>query len=172
MMIRFLILFFLMSPAYAGVQLGISTNYLVIKDKYSYPTTLSKPVFNIGYSYNIKPLLISLSTNRIFNQIDSKQVTKDNLIFDLKSKVIADTLIIGYPIKRFIPSIFFTNAEVRKSLYYNDRFLGKTKQNSILYGLNFNYYYNKNFNFYTSIIAPNREQKLQYGINFGINYNL
>jgi hypothetical protein len=61
---------------------------------------------------------------------------------------------------------------VNKSLYYNERFLGRTQKSSLLYGGGINYSYDKSLTFSTTIIAPNKEQGLEYGLNFSIIYTL
>ena len=85
--------------------------------------------------------------------------------------ITADTLLIGYA-SRISPFVFITNAGVDKSLYRDNKLLGRTRQYALLYGGGINYSYNKEFTFSTAIIAPNKELGLKYGLNFSIIYNL
>lgn len=165
------ILILFTSPAYAGFQVGVSTNYLNINDDYEHNNSFSKPSLNYGYNYIHKPFIITATTNRLFNQVNKQKIRKNGLTFESKTKITVDTLSVGYQINRFIPFVFLTNAGVEKSLY-RDRLLGKTDQYSILGGLGSTFIYNKDFNFNASLIAPNKEQGLEYGVNFSINYNL
>lgn len=159
------------SPAYAGFQAGISTNYLNINDDYKHSNSFSKPSLSYGYNYSYKPLVLTLTTNRLVNQNNNEVVRKNGLAYESKTKITADTLTLGYQLNRFIPYVLLTNARVEKSLYYN-KLLGKSDQYSLLYGIGSTYIYNKDFNFNASLIAPNKEQGLEYGVNFSINYNL
>jgi hypothetical protein len=164
--------FFLSLPAYAGFQVGISTNYLNINDaSYERSNSFSKPSLSYGYNYISKPLVFTLTTNRLVNQTNSETVRKNGLAFESKTKITADTLSVGYMLNRFIPYVLLTNARVEKSLY-RDKLLGKSDQYSLLYGIGSTYIYNKDFNFNASLIAPNKEQGLECGVNFSINYNL
>ena len=115
---------------------------------------------------------MTATTNRLLNQSSEKTVTKDGLSFENKTRITADTLMLGYSIKRFTPAVFFTNAGVSKKLYRDNELLGKTEQNAILAGFSITYSYDRDLNFSTAIIAPNQELGLEYGLNFGINYNL
>lgn len=167
----FFILFLFTTPAFAGFQVGVSTNYLNINDDYEHNNSFGKPSLNYGYNYTDKPLVFTLTTNRLVNQANSEVVRKNGLTFESKTKITVDTLSVGYQINRFIPYFLLTNARVEKSLYYN-KLLGKSDQYSLLYGIGSTYIYNKDFNFNASLIAPNKEQGLEYGVNFSINYNL
>ena len=109
----------------------------------------------------------------MLNQTDSQEIIKksNNLTFNEKSRIKTDTLLIGYPINKFMPSILITNVQANQNLYYNNKFVGKDDKSSIVYGLNANYSYAKGISFYISFIAPDKELNLTYAINFGINYN-
>ena len=170
---KFIFIFILFTgcPAFAGFQVGASTNYLKINDDYEHSNSFSKPSINYGYNYISKPLVFTLTTNRLVNQANNEVIRKNGVAYESRTKITVDTLSVGYQINRFIPYAFLTNARVEKSLYYN-KLLGKTDQYSILYGLGSTFIYNKDFNFNASLIAPNKEQGLEYGVNFSINYNL
>lgn len=167
----FIFILFTGCPAYAGFQVGASTNYLNINDDYEHSNSFSKPSLNYGYNYSFKPLVFTLTTNRLVNQANSEVVRKNGLAYESRTKITVDTLSVGYQINRFIPYVFLTNARVEKSLYYN-KLLGKSDQYSLLCGIGSTYIYNEDFNFNASLIAPNKEQGLEYGVNFSINYNL
>jgi hypothetical protein len=172
-MIKFIITFLILTTnAQAGAFVGLASNYLHINEEYKYKNTVSKPAFNIGYNYIYKNFVLTATTNRLLNQSTEKTVTKDGLSFENKTRITADTLMLGYSIKRFTPAVFFTNAGVSKKLYRDNELLGKTEQNAILAGFSITYSYDRDLNFSTAIIAPNQELGLEYGFNFGINYNL
>lgn len=167
----FIFILFTVCPAFAGFQIGASTNYLNINDDYEHNNSFSKPSLNYGYNYTYKPFVLAVTTNRLFNQANEQEVSKNGLTFTNKTKITADTLMIGYA-NRLSPFVFLTNAGVDKSLYRDNKFLGKTEQHSLLYGIGLNYSYDKAITFSTAIIAPNKEQGLEYGLNFSINYTL
>jgi hypothetical protein len=167
----FIFILFTGCPAYAGFQVGISTNYLNINDDYQHTNSFSKPSISYGYNYIYKPFVITATTNRLLNQASEQQVSKNGLTFTNKTKITADTFMIGYA-NRLSPFVFLTNAGVEKILYNNERFVGKTKKHSLLFGGGINYSYDKNLIFSTAIIAPNKEQDLEYGLNFSIIYTL
>jgi len=162
---------FFATPAYAGLQVAISTNYLNIDDSYKRTNSIGKPTLSYGYNYIYKPVVISATTNRLFNQASDQEVSKNGLSFLTKTRITADTLLIGYA-SRVSPFVFITNAGVDKSLYRDNKLLGRTKQYALLYGGGINYVYDKSFTFSTAIIAPNKELDLKYGLNFSIIYNL
>lgn len=172
---KIILIFLLLTscPAYAGLQAGFSTNYLKINDNYSRNYRFAPPIFNLGYSYNIQALVISATTNRLFNQsVEQQVVSKTNgLAFTSRTKIIADSLIIGYPVKRIIPAIVISNVGVKKSLYRDNKFLGKTEQHAILGGICLTYIYDKDLSLFTTLIAPNKRFNLDYGVSMGINYN-
>lgn len=141
-----------------------------MNEQFEYANKLSMPSFNVGYNYAAKPFLVTVMTNRLLNQSSEKIVRKDGLSFGNKTRIIADTLMIGYPINRLIPNVFVSNVEVNKKLY-RDKLVGRTNKHSIIYGFGFNYLFNKNISYNASFIAPNNEQGLEYGLSFGINYN-
>ena len=168
----FIFILFTGCPAYAGFQAGISTNYLNINDaSYKRSNSFSKPSINYGFNYIYKPFVLVATTNRLLNQASEQQVSKNGLTFTNKTKITADTLMIGYA-NRLSPFVFLTNAGVEKSLYRDNKLLGKTEQSLILYGFGLNYSYDKAITFSTAIIAPNKEQGLEYGLNFSIIYTL
>lgn len=164
-------------PAYADnltLSLGTSVNYLKINDpNYHYKSEPKLNNINIGLNYIAKPFVISATSNRFLLQETSQQIIskKNGVSFENRTRTTADILSVGYQVGRFIPSVFISNAQVYKSLYHNDTFLGKTKQSSFIYGLNVNYFYDNNLSFSTAILAPNKELGLETGIVLGINYN-
>ena len=170
---KFSIIFlvFITTPAYAGLQVAVSANYLNINDAYTRTNSLGKPAISYGYNYIYKPLVISATTNRLFNQASEQQVSKKGVSFLTKTRITADTLLVGYA-GRISPFGFITNAGVDKSLYRDNKLLGRTKQYALLYGGGINYVYDKSFTFSAAVIAPNKELDLKYGLNFGVIYNL
>ena len=173
-----LLLFSICSPILANdltLSVGTSVNYLNINDKnYQYTDNeLKLSGVNLGASYNFKPIIISVFTNRLLLQQNSRQVIskKTGNSFENRTRTKAETLMVGYQVKRFIPAVFIANTNVDKALYKNDTLLRKTKQSALLCGANITYIYDKNFTFSTSIIAPNEELGLDSGLVFGVNYN-
>jgi outer membrane protein W len=86
------------------------------------------------------------------------------------SKLTADTLLIGYRYKRIVPAMFLSNIKLEKLIYYNDNLQGKSKQNTILTGLNFAYFITKNISSSIFYIMPNKKIYLRDSFGLGINY--
>ena len=62
------VLIFSSLPAFAGFQVGLSTNYLKINDGYERNSSLSSPTINIGYNYVYGDFVLTANTNRLFNK--------------------------------------------------------------------------------------------------------
>jgi hypothetical protein len=163
-------------PANAfNATVGLSSNYLKLSDpNFEVKNEVSAPNPNVGVNHMFKnKLFVSLTTNRLFNQSSDSTVNskKSGTRFDLETKTDVDSLVVGYPINRFIVGGFIANAGVQKKLYFQDNLVAKSEKHSIIYGLNLIYCYDKNISFNSSLIAPNKEQGLDYGISIGITYN-
>jgi len=167
-------------PVYAdnlSLSLGTSVNILNISDpNYGYVSNsdqLKLSSLNVGLNYFKKPFVFTATTNRLLLQPSSRQMVskKTEIGFENRTKTRADTFLIGYQIKQFVPGIFITNANVDKRLYRNDKLVGGTKQSALLWGVAGSYFYDKNLSFSAAILAPNEELGLETGLVLGINYN-
>lgn len=114
----------------------------------------------------------SISTNRLFSGEIERSVKRksDGLIFENKSKVTIDPLLLGYKIKRFNISLIVANVKASKFLYYNGSLVGYENKSAILPGFNFGYFANKNFIPSFSYILPNKELDLEGALSLNINY--
>jgi len=164
------------------LNIGVSYSYANINDpKYDFinkyetiknPTDQFKSI-SIGlskfYSNNFN---WSISTNRLFNSEIKRSVKRksDNLIFQNKTKTTIDSLLLGYRIKRFNPSLIIANVEINKSLYYQNLLVGYENKHSILSGLNLSYFTTKNFVPSFSYILPNKELHLKSVFSLNFNY--
>jgi len=118
-----IILAFFSTPVYAGGYIGASINYLNINDGYKYGSNY-QPSFNFGYNLVAGDYVVGLSTNRLNPSID-KSASKNGVAYQTKSKVNADTISIGIK-GRLTPSLFASNVQVDKRLYYQDTKVGST----------------------------------------------
>ena len=160
--------------AYAGFNIGTSVLYVDIKDpKYPYIDNYEPRLqgINVGYNHNIEGLDISISTNRLLNKASKRNVDCSGQVCTSVSKITYDSLQIGYMINRFIPAIFIANANLDKSLYYNDKIVGRASNNFIAYGFSTTYILNKNITTSLNIIMPNQEIHLKKGLSLSINYH-
>lgn len=114
----------------------------------------------------------SISTNRLFNSEIKRSVKRksDGLIFQNETKTTIDSLLLGYVIKRFNPSIIIANVEASKFLYYNNFLVGYQNKRTIVPGFNLGYFATKNFMPSFSYILPNKELDLKGAFSLNINY--
>jgi hypothetical protein len=160
--------------AYAGFNVGTSVLYADIKDpKYPYLDNYEPKLqgINVGYNHNIEGLDISISTNRLLNKASRRNVSCSGQVCTSVSKMTYDSLQIGYMINRFIPAIFIANTNLDKSLYYNDKIVGRARNSFIAYGFGTTYILNKNITTSMNIIMPNQEVHLKKGVSLSINYH-
>jgi len=156
--------------------IGLSSIYTNINDpNFSFVNkyeSLEKINFTTGITKNFDKIYIGLNTNRLGNSFYKRTViyNKTGQIFQNKSRITADTLLVGYRYKRIIPAVVFSNVKLEKLLYYNNVLQAKKNNNTILFGLNLSYIINKNINSFIFYIMPNKELYLKNSFGFGINY--
>lgn len=114
----------------------------------------------------------SISTNRLFNSEIKRSVKRksDGLIFQNETKTTIDSLLLGYRIKRFNPSLIIANVEASKFLYYNNSLVKYENKRAIIPGINLGYFVTKNFVPSFSYILPNKELDLEGAFSLNINY--
>lgn len=167
MMIRFLILLLLSNTALAGGFIGTSVSHLNINDGYKYGSNY-QPSLVVGYNKVIGDYFVGVSTTRLNPSVEKS--AKKGAVYQSKSKVEADTLSVGLK-GRLIPSVFVSNVQVGKRLYYKNVKLGSTHKSSILCGFSLNYFLNKRISLGGAYVLPNREQSLESGFVASLNYN-
>jgi len=159
-----------------NVNLGLSTFYTNIKDpNYSFVNkyeSLENINFSAGITKTFDKINLTLQTNRLGNNFVKRAVidNKTHKTLQNHSKLTADTLLVGYRYKRIVPAMFLSNIKLEKLLYYNDNLQGKSKQNTILSGLNFAYFFTKNISSSIFYIMPNKKIYLRDSFGLGINY--
>ncbi len=156
------------NKAHASFTVGLSISYVKNNDTvYNY---VDKPVnnFNYGYYHHYGNFHLSLFTNRFVNWHEEKRVERNGVFFTNKTKINYEALQVGYRIKRFVPSVFIANAHIKKRLYYQGSYAGKTKNSLITYGFGSSYIITRNFLGSINVVMPNQEMK--YGLSLSINY--
>ena len=159
-----------------NVNLGLSTFYTNIKDpNYSFVNkyeNVGDVNFSFGVGKTFDKISLSLQTNRLGNRFIKRSVidNKTQKTLQSNSKVNVDTLLIGYRFNRIVPAIMVSNVELEKLLYYNNILQGKSKQNTILTGLNLAYLITKNISSSVFYILPNTKIYLKDSFGLGINY--
>jgi hypothetical protein len=164
--ILIILLFFLSKNSFANPYLSVGTVYQKQNDKSFYLKEKILPTASIGYFTNIKNLTATIQTNRISNFVNKEFIKnkKDGKAYELKSRLTADTMSIGYKFGKFNPAIFISNVKLEKTIT-------KRKINhALIYGLNFNYFYAKNIGVATAIVAPNDELGLAIAGLLSLNY--
>jgi len=164
--ILIILLFILSKNCFASTYLSIGAVYQKQHDKNFYLQEKILPTASIGYFKSIVNFTATIQTNRISNFVNKEFVNskKDGKAYELKSRLTADTISIGYKINRFNPSIFFSNVRVEKTI-------SKRRVNhAILYGASLNYFLNNKMAISTSIVAPNKEIGLSFATLLTINY--
>lgn len=129
------------------------------------------PSFNIGLSKSFNNIVLSIQTNRLINHAISRSVTSENgIVYQNKSKITNDTVLFGYRIERFIPSMLVSNVKLNKSLWYRGNYIAKQTNHTIIYGMNFGYMLTENINANLFFIAPNRELNLKNTTGINLTY--
>lgn len=159
-----------------NVNLGLSTFYANIKDpKYSFVNkyeSVGNVNFSAGITKTFDKISLTLQTNRLGNRFIKRTVINNKTQKTLQnhSKLTADTLLVGYRYKRIVPALMLSNIKLEKSLYYNGILQGKSKQNTIITGLNLAYFITKNISSSVFYIMPNKKIYLKDSFGLGINY--
>ena len=159
-----------------NVNLGLSTFYTNIKDpNYSFVNkyeNVGDVNFSFGVGKTFDKINITLQTNRLGNRFVKRAVinNKTQKTLQSNSKLTADTLLVGYRYKRIVPALMVSNIKLEKSLYYNNILQGKSKQHTILTGLNLAYLITKNISSSVFYIMPNKKIYLKDSFGLGINY--
>lgn len=126
---------------------------------------------NVGLFNSYNNFTLSIQTNRLINYPITRSVVSQNgTVYQNKSKMINDTVLIGYRFDRFIPSVLISNTKLNKSLWLNGNFQTKKVNHTLLYGLNFSYLLSKNINANLFVIAPNKELNLKSATGISLNY--
>lgn len=168
------------SLASTSINIGTSLSLLNLSDpNFEYTNNkdqLQIASINLGLTHQLhkSPIIISAFSNKlIFNRAVQREVKSkaSGNIYTNKTKVEADTLMMGYQINRFIPAVFVSNVAVDKGIYSNGRMIADKKQNSIVKGFNLSYIINRDITSNTAILLPNSKLGIEAGIIFGINYN-
>lgn len=155
-------------------NVGYSYIYLKVDDsKYDYNKKSELSSFSAGFSKFYKNNLNwTITTNRFFNSKIKKKVTRksDGVRFKNETKIDADSLLLGYTIKRSNISIIFSSVKVEKFLYYKGSLVGHEKKEGILKGFNLGYFIHNNLVSSFSYVSKNREVELKEFFSFNINY--
>lgn len=164
--ILIILLFFFAKNSFANPYLSLGAVYQKQTDKSFYLKEKILPTASIGYFTNIKNLTATIQTNRISNFVNKEFIKnkKDGKAYELKSRLTADTVSIGYKFGKFNPAFFISNVKIEKTIT-------KRKINhAIIFGLNLNYFYDKNIAVATAIVAPNDELGLIVAGLLSLNY--
>lgn len=164
--IIFLLLYFLCATAEAKFILSGSEIYSQYENKdLKIPTSTTRS-FSYGLFQKYNNTTFSLLTNRLV-EIENKvfvQKKSNNQFMILKSKYRVDTFNVGYQINNQIYGISLSNAKVRREFNSTE-----TKQNVILYGINYSFPLKKDILLTFTLIAPNKKISLKGAGIFGIN---
>lgn len=142
------------------------TNFKFINEK-----ELDLNALNVGVFNSYKNLTFSIQTNRLLNYPVTRSVMSENgAVYQNKSKMINDTVLIGYRLDRFIPSMLISNTRLNKSLWYKGNYIAGQTNHALLYGVNLGYLVTKNVNANLFFIAPNKELFLTNATGISLNY--
>jgi hypothetical protein len=160
------LLFFLTKNSFANPYLSAGIMYQKSQDKFFYLQEKISPTLSGGYFTAFKNITASVQTNRISNFVQKEFVkSKQNgKAYELKSRLTADSLSIGYKFSKINPALVLSNVRLERNL-------GNRKINhAFIYSLNFNYFFNKNISISTAIVSPNKELGLTSAGLLSINY--
>lgn len=116
-----------------------------------------------------KHFSVNISTNRLTNWQTKRKVHDSvyGLDYDYRTKTIADTILFGYSIKRFLPQIFASNISQQRKLYFQNELKSNTQEHTILFGASLGYLLTKNLMVSSFILAPNKALKMEVGGGVG-----
>jgi len=126
---------------------------------------------NLGLTLSHNNFTIGTTTNRLFNRTVDRRVKmrQSGKIYDSSMHIITDSVYLSYNVKRWQPSLFLTNARVKRGLYQNDTVIKETKKTAILYGVSLGYFFTKNIQGSLVFVAPNKELFIEGGFGLGVN---
>ena len=162
----FFLLFFLTKNSLANPYLSGGVLYQKHYDKSFYLQEKVSPTLSAGYFTNFKNITATIQTNRISNlvQKDFVKNKRNGKAYELKSRLTADSMSIGYKFGKFNPAFAISNVRLEKTLE-------KRKINhALIYSLNVNYFFAKNISVATALVAPNRELGLTSAGLISLNY--
>lgn len=162
----FFLLFFLTKNSLASPYLSGGVLYQKHYDKSFYLQEKISPTLSAGYFTNFKNITGTIQTNRISNfvQKDFVKNKQNGKAYEIKSRLTADSVSIGYKFGKFNPTFAISNVRLEKTI-------DKRKINyALIYSLNINYFFNKNTSMATAIIAPNKELGLTSAGLISFNY--
>lgn len=164
-MLFFLLVFFTKNSL-ASPYLSGGVMYQKSHDKSFHLQEKVSPVLSAGYFTIFKNITANVQTNRISNFVQKDFVkSKQNCkAYELKSRLTADSMSIGYKFGKFNPAFAISNVRLEKTLD------SRKINHALIYSLNVNYFFAKNVSVATALVAPNRELGLTSAGLLSINY--
>lgn len=164
-MLFFLLVFFTKNSL-ASPYLSGGVMYQKSHDKSFHLQEKVSPTLSAGYFTNFKNITGTIQTNRISNfvQKDFVKNKQNGKAYELKSRLTADSMSIGYKFGKFNPAFAISNVRLEKTL--------ETRKinHALIYSLNLNYFFGKNVSVATALVAPNRELGLTSAGLLSLNY--
>jgi hypothetical protein len=162
----FLLFLFFTKNSLASPYLSTGILYQKNHDKSFYLQEKISPTISVGYFTTFKNLTGTFQTNRISNfvQKDFVKNKQNGKAYELKSRLTADSISIGYKFGKFNPAFAISNVRLEKTI-------DKRRINyALIYSLNINYFFAKNISVATALVAPNRELGLTSAGLISLNY--
>lgn len=127
---------------------------------------------NTGITKSFDKINITLQTNRLINFPVVRLIAdkKTGAVYHNKTRLFNDTILVGYRINRFVPSLFASKIRLSRALYYKGDFRGKKITDTFLYGVNFGYLLTKKTNVSLMYIAPQKDINLDSAFGLTFNY--
>lgn len=165
-MMLFFLLFFLTKNSFASPYLSGGVLYQKHYDKSFHLQEKVSPTLSAGYFTTFKNITASVQTNRISNfvQKDFVKNKQNGKAYELKSRLTADSVSIGYKFGKFNPAFVISNVRLEKTLD------SRKINHALIYSLNLNYFFAKNVSVATALVAPNRELGLTSAGLISLNY--
>ena len=160
------LLFFLTKNSFANPYLSGGLIYQKSQDKSFYLQEKVSPTLSGGYFTTFKNITASVQSNRILNfvQKDFVKSKQNGKAYELKSRLTADSISLGYRFGKFNPAFVVSNVRLQRTL-------GNRKINhAFIYSLNVNYFFAKNVSVATALVKPNRELGLTSAGLISLNY--
>ena len=126
---------------------------------------------NIGYSKIYNNFIFGIYSNRLINNGLKRDIKINGKKYYQKTKANNDFFQVGLIHKRFIPSMYLINSEIRSKTFIGKKIISKQNHFTTL-GFGSQYIIDKKINLGLTYILPIEEMHTEGSIAFSINFNI
>lgn len=161
----------------SNAGLNVGTSVLITKynnPDYQYDTYRDQfkiSSLNLGYTKIYNKFILGVYSNRFINKGLKRDIKINGKKYYQKTKANNDFLQVGWIHKRFIPSVYLINSEIRSKTFIGKKIISKQNHFTTL-GLGSQYIIDKNINLGLTYILPIEEMHTEGSIALSINFNI